>query len=163
MCSFSVVLTKPLSAAVWRCIKMHHGYISSHILVRTACQGPFPLGRMWSGIKLYQQFRPMIDGIQALNCGACGVPTSTYMHIHYTLTHTSEGLACCFVFERRRHCNRTYWPHLLTGPLGHHSWSHTASEPGCKTIQLALIWHSRWPNHSGQYNRASINFFLFIY
>lgn len=85
-----------------RCIKMHHGYISSHILVRTACQGLFPLGSMWQGIKLCQQFRPMIDGIQALNCGAHGVPSPTRYTCTLSRTWSSSLDLSCVQYWKER-------------------------------------------------------------
>lgn len=101
-----------------RRIKMHRGYISSHTLVKTACQGLFPLGAMWSGIKLCQQFRRMIDGIQALNCRSHGVSTLPQwgpLVPTRPCVYTRKGPRPCYL-------NRT-----ISGSL-------TAREPGCRTL-----------------------------
>lgn len=120
------------SAAVWRCIKMHHGYISSHRLVRTACQGLFPLCSMWSDIEPCQQFRALIDGVKVINC-------TQHMHTD-TGAHLQPSSFTIFasLFKRRRHSNRTYWPYSN------------------RTTKASLLHtHSQWPrmcNHTTSYN-----------
>ena len=153
--SVSAVLTRrPRSAAAWRCIRMHRGYISSHVAVRTACQRLLPRGSMWQGVKLPQQFRPMIDGIQAFKPWSpwCANP-STHTDTH---THTWRLVLFSHILEEA-----TRQQNLLTSSSNRTIRASAAvARPvnrEVKPTQRAVIWSSRWPNHSRHHGRASVN------
>lgn len=118
---------------------MHHGNISSHVPVRTACQGLFPLSSIWQGIKLRQQFRQMIDGIHALqrsNQGQCA-RDSLHAHAHW---HIQEGPACYFYTYVRAEDTDT--DNTLT----------SCSRSGIKHLKEShMCWSSRW-NHAISHN-----------
>lgn len=150
----SMLPTRSHSAALYRCIKMHHGYISSHILVRTACQGLFPLGSMWQGIRLCQQFRPMIDGIQALNCRVHSVPT-----LH---TLISKGRSSLLVFVLRvsvlwrGHKNMNEWKNETQM-----NWPHTVAEPLQHQLESPKHW-TRMENCTMSHNLIQLLNKLFL-